>query len=177
MPKELLKRFMPSPKTIKEHPSLSILGPAIEDPNLFRLNRYSVSTAFLIGTFLAFFPIPGQMILAAIIAFWVKCNLPIAIALVWITNPITIPPIFFSTYKLGTWMLDTPPMDLNMTFTWEWINTEIGRLWKPLLIGSLAAGSFLSVTSYIAVKLIWRWRVSQQWKLRKKRRANRKHQS
>lgn len=168
---------MPSHEAIKKHPSLGILGSAIEDPNLFHLNRYSVSMAFLVGIFLAFFPVPGQMVLAALVAFWVRCNLPLAVALVWITNPITIPFIFFSTYKLGTWLLDTPAMDLNASFSWEWINNELSRIWKPLLIGSLCAGSFFSITSYTAIKLLWRWRVTYAWHHRKERRKKKEAKS
>lgn len=173
MAKKLFKRLSPSPEFIQRHPSLSFLGPLIEDPNLFHLNRYSVSMAFLIGIFLAFFPAPGQMVVAGLIAFWVRCNLPITIALVWITNPLTIPPIFFATYKLGTWLLDTPAPDINASFTWEWISSQIGRIWKPLLMGSLCAGSFFSITGYVAVKLIWRGYVVYQWQHRKEKRAKR----
>lgn len=170
MPKKLLKRLMPSNEFIKAHPSLSFLGPILEDPNLFHLNRHSVSMAFLVGMLLAFFPIPGQMVLAAIIAFWVRCNLPLAVALVWITNPITIPPIFFATYKLGTWMLNTPTIDFTVMFTWEWMHSEFAHLWKPLLAGSLAAGAFFSISSYAIVRLAWRWHVIYQWRHRKAKR-------
>lgn len=174
VPKKLLKRLLPSPQFLKAHPSLSFLGPVLQDPNLFHLNRYSVSMAFLVGMFLAFFPTPGQMVLAALVALWVRCNLPIAVALVWITNPFTIAPIFFATYKLGIWLLDTPAMDMvNIEFTWEWIHSELGRLWKPLLIGSLCAGSFFSILSYTIIKLTWRWYVVYQWRHRRQKREKR----
>lgn len=173
MPKKLLKRFLPSNHLIKAHPSLSFLGPFLEDPNLFHLNRHSVSTAFLVGMFLAFFPVPGQMILAAIFAFWIRCNLPIAVALVWITNPITIPPIFFATYTLGAWLLDTPPIDFSFMFSWEWLKSEFNHLWKPLLLGSFAAGSFFAISSYTIIKLSWRCYVVYSWQHRKEKRAKR----
>jgi uncharacterized protein len=173
MPKKWLKGFLPTQQFIKSHPSLSFLGYVVNDPNLFHLNRYSVSMAFLSGTFLAFFPVPGQMVLAALAAFWIRCNLPIAVALVWITNPLTIPPIFFATYKLGTWLLDSPTMDFNMEFTWEWINLELERLWKPLLVGSLAAGAFFAIIGYASVRLAWRLSVAYQWRHRKERREKR----
>lgn len=174
MPKKLFKRFLPSPQFIKDHPSISFLGPVIQDPNLFHLNRYSVSMAFLVGVFLAFFPIPAQMVVAAFVAIVVRCNLPIAVALVWITNPLTIAPIFFATYKLGTWLLDTPTMNLNITFTWEWINSELHRIWKPLLVGSLCAGSFFSIVSYATIKILWHWHVGYQWRHRRERRLKKK---
>jgi uncharacterized protein (DUF2062 family) len=131
--------------------------------------------AFLVGVFLAFFPLPGQMVLAAFIAFWVRCNLPIAIALVWITNPITIPPIFFGTYKLGSWLLDTPPIIFDGSISWQWINAELGRIWKPLLVGSLCAGSFFSLLSYFIIRYLWRLYVIYQWRHRQEKRT--RHQS
>lgn len=174
MPKKLLKRFLPSNQFIKDHPSLSFLGPILEDPNLFHLNRHSVSTAFLIGMFLAFFPAPGQMIFAGFVAFWVRCNLPIAIALVWISNPITIPPIFFATYKLGAWMLDTPALDMTVIFSLEWIQSEFEHLWKPLLLGSLVTGIFFSLSSYALIQLLWRFYVSHQWQSRREKRLKKR---
>jgi len=170
MPKKFLKRFTPSQQFIKEHPSLRFLGPILDDPNLFHLNRYSVSMAFLVGMFLAFFPMPAQMIAATLIALWVRCNLPIAVALVWISNPITIPPIFFATYSLGAWILDTPTMNIDISFSWEWINGELTRIWKPLLIGSIITGVLCGVTSYTVINLAWRWQVVRQWKKRKAKR-------
>jgi len=36
---------------------------------------------------------PGQMVLATLLALWLRCNIPIAAGLAWATNPITAPPI------------------------------------------------------------------------------------
>ena len=174
MPRKLFKRYLPKHTHFKAHPNLRFLGPLLEDPNLFHLNRYSVSMAFLVGMFLAFFPLPGQMLIAGFIAFWVRCNLPIAVLLVWITNPITIPPIFFMTYKLGTWILDSPPLLYNGAISWQWLNAELGRIWKPLLVGSLAAGSFVSVLSYFIVRTLWRSYVLYQWYHRQEQRTRKK---
>lgn len=171
MPRKLFKRILPHPSSVKTHPKLKFLGPLLEDPNLFHLNRHSVSLAFLVGVFLALalFPIPGQMLLAASLAFWVRCNLPIAVTLVWISNPITIPPIFFSTYKLGTFILDTPPIQFTGTMNWEWLYQELGRIWKPLLLGSFSAGIICSLLSFLLVRGLWRAYVLYHWYRRKQR--------
>lgn len=175
MPKKLFKRFIPTISSVKTNPGLKFLGPLLNDPNLFHLNRYSVSMASLMGVFCAFLPIPGQMAVAAVLALAVRCNLPIAVALVWITNPVTIAPIFYSTYKLGTWLLEVPVThSATKLISWETLdNMNLVAIWKPLIVGSLCAGSLFSLISYFLVRYIWRFYVIFQWKNRKEKR-NRK---
>jgi len=167
MPKKFFKQFSPSPDDIKTHPALNRLKHLFEDPNLFHLNRYSVSMAFLVGVFWAFAPVPGQMVFAAVMALWVRCNLPLAITLVWITNPLTLAPIYYSTYMLGTWLLDVPPMSFPDGLSISAVTTELKMIWKPFVVGSLCAGSFFSLLSYFSVKGFWRFVVIYQWRRRK----------
>jgi len=171
MPKKFFKQLSPSPEYVKAHPSLNRLKHLFDDPNLFHLNRYSVSMAFLVGVFWAFAPVPVQMIFAALMALWVRCNLPLAITLVWITNPLTLAPIYYSTYLLGTWLLDVPPMSFPDGLSVGAITRELQNIWKPFVIGSLFTGSFLSLLSYFTVKNVWRYFVIYQWLKRKKKRA------
>ena len=102
MARKLLKRLMPDPESIRKRPGLKFLGKLLHDPNLFHLNRHSVSVAAFVGVFTSFLPLPGQMLIAAGLALLARCNLPLSIVLVWISNPLTILPIFATTTKLGT---------------------------------------------------------------------------
>ena len=65
MSRKLNKKLTPYFDQVRGHKFLDIFGPAIKDPNLWHLNRYSVSRAMAIGLFCAFMPIPSQMVLAA----------------------------------------------------------------------------------------------------------------
>lgn len=94
MPKKTLKSLIPSVARIREIKSLGILGDWIYATNLWHINRYSASMAFFVGLFTAFMPIPGQMLLAASLALLLRCNLPLSVALVWVTNPLTMPALF-----------------------------------------------------------------------------------
>lgn len=87
MPKKTLKSIMPSVARIREIKSLRFLGDWIYETNLWHINRYSASMAFFVGLFIAFMPIPGQMVVAALFALLLRCNLPLSICLVWVTNP------------------------------------------------------------------------------------------
>ena len=170
MPKQLLKRFFPNPKTVQQHPSLQFLGPLLHEPNLWHLNRRSVSRAFLVGVFFAFMPMPFQMVAAAILGVMIHSNLPISIGLVWISNPITIPPIFYFTYKVGTVILDTPIREFEIELSLDWVLTELGAIWQPLLLGSLICAIIFSAISFIGIRLFWRIHVVSNWNKRKAKR-------
>ena len=101
MPRKLLKKIFPNLDSIRSSQSLEIFGHAGREPNLWHLNRRSVSRAVAVGLFCAFVPIPGQMILAAAFAIILRANIPISVILVWISNPLTMPALFYTAYKFG----------------------------------------------------------------------------
>ncbi|WP_309674178.1 DUF2062 domain-containing protein [Pseudomonas sp.] len=170
MPRRLFKRYMPDPTSIREHKSLRFLGTLLHDPNLWHLNRHSVARAMAVGLFAAFLPIPLQMLLAAILAIMVRGNMPIAVSLVWLTNPITMPAVFFCTYQTGAWLMDVPTRHLPDELTWEWISGELSTLWQPFLLGSVVTGLVLGALAYCLTMMYWRWWVGRQWRRRQKRR-------
>ncbi|MCC8988953.1 MAG: DUF2062 domain-containing protein, partial [Candidatus Contendobacter sp.] len=80
-----LRRYLPDPQHLREHKSLRFLGERLHDPWLWHFNRRATVRGLAIGAFYAFVPFPWQMLLAAITAFWLRFNLPVAVAMVWIT--------------------------------------------------------------------------------------------
>lgn len=170
MARRLIKRWFPDPHKVRHHKHLRLFGTLLHDPNLWHLNRHSVSDAFAIGLFMAFVPMPFQMIPAAALAIYLRANLPIAVALVWITNPFTMPPVFYFCYLLGAWILNTPPLPFEFEPTWEWIGWELSRIWQPFLLGSLVVASVASLAGYWSIRGLWRWHVIRDWERRKTRR-------
>ncbi len=111
---------------------------------------------------------PSQMIASAITAILFRANLPISVALVWISNPLTMGPIFYFNYVVGTLILGQDANE-NLTFelSWDWIVNVLGELWVPLYLGSAIVGLVLGLISYIAVKVLWRHHVIKNWTTRK----------
>lgn len=176
MARKLFKRLMPNPESIRNKPGLKFLGKLLHDPNLFHLNRHSVSVAAFVGIFTCFLPLPGQMLIASLLALLARCNLPLSVALVWISNPLTMLPIFFSTYKFGSWMLGSPALNFGSNVTWELFVQDLNQIWQPLLLGSVIAGIALGSTAYMAMQVFWRWQVLRSWRKRQALRSA-KHNS
>ena len=165
---------MPDHERIRNHRLLNrLFGKLLHDPNLLHLNRRSVSGAMAVGLFFAFVPLPVQMLLAAAAAIIFRVNLPISVGLVWITNPVTIPPMFYFSYKVGTWILGEPLQVIEFELTWSWIEHELELIWQPLLLGCAVVGSSAAALSYGLTRLLWRLHVVGHLKERRRKRAER----
>ncbi len=120
--------------------------------------------------FCAFVPIPGQTVLAVAMALALRCNLPIALVLVQVTNPLTVAPMFFFAYQLGAWLLGTEVAVTEFELSWDWLAGHFRQLWRPVLLGSLICGWVSGVTLMLSARLLWRLHVIRRWRERRARR-------
>jgi hypothetical protein len=95
-------------------------------------------------------------------------------AMVWITNPITIPPMFYFAYKVGVWILGVPHREFHFELSWTWITDSLGAIWEPFLLGCFFVGSTAGLLGGIAMRTIWRLKVQQSWRERKQKRLLKK---
>ncbi len=170
MPRRFLRRWLPHPDRLTKHKSLRWLGPLVDNPNLFHLHRRSVSMAVFVGLFCAFVPLPGHFVVAGLIAILVRCNLPIAVLLVFISNPFTLTPQLVLVYKVGQRLLGRDATRVAFELSWDWFVQQGDAVLVPVVIGSLATGLTLGALGYIAVRLCWRWQVQSAWRARQRRR-------
>ena len=175
MPKKFIKRYMPDHHKIRSHPQLNrIFGTLLHDPNLLHLNRRSVSYSVAAGLFFAFVPIPFQMVLSVAGAILFRFNLPIAVGLVWITNPLTMPAIYYFCYKVGTWILQTPIQHIDFQVSMEWLSTELIAIWQPFLLGCFVVGAVCGLLGFVSIRLLWRLHIIRHIKERRMRLHNKK---
>jgi len=169
MPRKFFKRIMPDPHEILNNKSLKIFGSLLHKPNLWHFNRRSIAGAFAVGLFFAWAPVPFQMVLAAAGAIWFNTNLPLSVALVWITNPLTMGPMFYFAYHVGTWIIGAPEMAFSFELSMDWLTTGLLAIWKPFLSGCLILGIISSVSGYFGVNILWRYSIRKQDAIRKLR--------
>jgi uncharacterized protein len=169
MLKKRLKDYLPSPLEVRRNPALKPVAHLLTRSEIWHLNRRSAAGAVFIGLFCAFLPIPLQMVVAAALAIATRCNLPISIALVWITNPITIPPMFYFTYRLGAWLLDMQITDTDIQLSFGWIWDNLGTIGYPLLVGSIVCGWVAGVTGFVMTRVLWRVHAIRRWQARREK--------
>ncbi len=169
MPKHLIKRITPDHDKIRNHKHLKIFGSLLHDANLWHLNRRSAFGAFGVGLFMAFVPVPFQMVLAAAAAIPCRVNLPLSVALVWITNPITIPPMFYFAYWVGTLFLGHPVQEFEFELTMKCLVDSLEGIWQPLLLGSFICAAVSGTVGYFGVRALWRLHVVNHIKRRRER--------
>ncbi|OIO70263.1 MAG: DUF2062 domain-containing protein [Zetaproteobacteria bacterium CG_4_9_14_3_um_filter_49_83] len=166
MPRAFFKRYVPDHETIKSHKSLRFFGKLLHLPCLWHFSRKSVAMAVAVGLYCAMMPIPFQMVLAAAMAIMLQANLPISVALVWLTNPITMPPVYYGAYKFGAWVTSTPPHEFDFEPSLNWVLHGMTATWQPFLIGCFLLGLILAVSGYFFVYFLWRFLVLKKWRER-----------
>lgn len=169
MPRKLLRRVLPTPHRLRSRRSLRVFGSLLSNRQLWALNRRAVARATAAGLFIAFVPAPGHMVLATVAAIWLRFNLPVAVVMVWVTNPVTFPVIFYGAYRLGAWLLDTPARHVHFEMSFQWLAGEVHDIWAPLLLGCFVFGLVSALLGHAAVTVAWRIHVSRSWRLRQRR--------
>jgi len=172
MPRNLIKKYLPHPDKIKNNRFLTVFGPVIHEPQLWHLTRHSVSKAFFIGLFFAFWPVPFQMVLAAGGAILIRGNLSLSVALVWITNPVTMPFLFGLAYFVGAFALGYEATEIEFEFSWQWLEYNLSSIWQPFLLGCAICGVISGIIGYFAIGLLWRLHIINAWNKRKLRQTS-----
>lgn len=173
MPKKMIRKFLPDHAKIKEQKMLSVFGTLLHDANLWHLNRKSACGAFGIGLFFSFWPVPFQMWLAAALSIPLRVNLPLSVATVWISNPFTMPPIFYGAYLVGTLIVGTPAREFEFELSWEWVIHSMETIGPAFLIGCGVCAVFFGIVGYFGLNYLWRFSVRKAWQQRQQERAAR----
>lgn len=178
MPRKFFKKYLPSHESIQQNRFINFFGKSLHHHNLWHLHRRSVAGGFAAGLFAGLIPgsNPVQFFFAALFSIIFKVNLPVAALTTLYSNPFTILPLYWTAYLLGSFFIDNgmhnlPPLELNLSdkaFS-EWAPAAIAWLTsfgKPLIIGLTLLASFLAITGYILVRLIWRFYIIHTWRKR-----------
>lgn len=170
-PKSLLRKYFSkrNPKIPSRH--YGWLGKRLQDPNLWHFGRRSVAGGVGLGLFLAFIPIPIQMLLVVPFAVVMRVNLPVTFTAIWATNPITFAPMFIFAFKVGSWITGYNSLAEGIPFepSFDGLAATLQEIWYPLLVGCFACGLSAGAAGNLLVR--WLWRLHLIYLRRKRLRA------
>jgi uncharacterized protein (DUF2062 family) len=132
------------------------------------INRRLVSKGVLVGLMWGFIPMPMQMLAVALTTPFVKFNVPIALAMVWLSNPLTMPAMYYMEYLTGNFILgieNAPPVEMTL----EWFQTNIGNIFIPLYVGTAFYVFVIAPLVYLLVNWLWIHSVKSERKAKNKK--------
>lgn len=165
MARALLRRWLPDAATLRASRWLRWLGPLLERPWLWQVNRRGIAMGFAIGLFIGLLIPFGQALLAGAAAVWLRANLAAAVLATLVSNPLTTPLILIGAYHVGAALLDAPPDPPGSAPEAGWMDRALD-MGEPLLVGLLVVSSAAAVLGYASVIALWR--VSSLLRLRRK---------
>ena len=171
---KILTWFVTRYAAMRAHHSLSVFGRLLDDPYLFHLNERSVPGAFAVGLFCAWIPLPFQMFIAVPAAVVARVNVPLSVILVWISNPLTIPPMFYFAYLVGAWLSGADAQPFEFEPSVGGLLDALKTIGEPFLLGCFVTGSVSALIGYTAMKWLWHERLSRLLHLLVQRRQRRR---
>ncbi|HEX9181870.1 MAG TPA: DUF2062 domain-containing protein [Burkholderiales bacterium] len=142
-----LRALLPSADRLASVRGLRWLKPLAAKRELWRLDRRRVALGLSVGAFFGVMVPVAQILVATAVAFALRANLPAAALGTFVSNPLTIAPLYAAAYAAGAAVLglplELPAMDL----------AAVGR---PLLVGAALLALALAATAWLTVEALWR---------------------
>lgn len=132
------------------------------------VNRKSIAKGVAIGLFWAFVPMPMQMLAVLAMTPFLKFNVPIAITMVWLSNPLTMPFMYFMEYQTGNFLLGNTGLE-NPELTLDWFSANWDKIITPLYVGTIPYSVGISTLMYFLINKLWIDSVKKENSHRKKR--------
>ena len=125
----------------------------------------SIARGGALGIWVGLTPTVGaQMLIVTALAVPMRANLPVSLAMVWISNPLTVVPLYFAFYLLGALLLGqghsgwdefrdllVARLDAFASGETGLIDTMLGlghEIFWPMVVGSIVLASLVAVPTY-----------------------------
>lgn len=170
MPRQFFTRISRQFREKPEHPwYLKPFEYLLTHPIYFSTSRRGIGGGLWIGLFIGLLPLPAHTFIAILGALLLRVNVPVAAVTTWITNPVTVVPIFYFNYKLGALLLNIPVEVIPDDISLDWVMEEIEQRWKPLVYGSLVMAVSVASVVYLMTSVAWHLLTMRRYRSRHSR--------
>ncbi len=181
-----LSASMPSRESLEQNRFIQPVAHRVLAPALWRFTRRSVPRGVALGLIVGILlMIPGVQIAgAAFLALPFRANVPLAVAMTFLSNPATTPFILAMSYytgriMLGRWGDISGFMSLieNHASLSQWMAWLFSETAPVLVLGLAVVSLVAAVIGYFISIWFWRERMARKWRHREVRRARVRHAS
>ena len=171
-PIDWLRSHIPTQESLGRNRLLRPFASYLGQPALWRLSRRSVPRAVALGLFVGVIIPVMHTAIAALLAVPTRANIAVTAMFTLVVNPLTIPPIYYAAYRLGSWELHHDGQIINPA-TAERVSGELGQImfWihqasGPIAVGVLTIAIAAAILGYGTSALLWRMRLGNRWRRR-----------
>ncbi len=178
-------KHMPTSQSIQENRYLRPLRRYLHHHYLWQFNRRGVAGGMAVGLFFGILSPIAQILLGAIGSVIFRVNLPVAAFATLVTNPFTVPPLYYAAYRLGKWILGEdsaaddgfdpnavgamPELKGDVSSWWHTALEWVQGVGPQLMLGLLVFATVSALLGYVLVSVIWQLQARYRWKQRVRR--------
>ncbi|HNP34610.1 MAG TPA: DUF2062 domain-containing protein [Woeseiaceae bacterium] len=156
MPRRFFRKFAIKRQTLGNNWLLAPFQNLIHEPRYWGIRRRTAVPALALGMFIAWLPFPGHIVIATFTAMALRINIPVSILTTFISNPLTMYPMYYFAYRLGRRLLGTPPTAFDFELSFHWLTEKFSVIWQPLMLGSLLLATISALVGYVVLDVLWR---------------------
>ena len=156
-------RFLKHPRKLKHSGLMRWFALHFLNKRVWKPTQHTFSGGMAIGTFITLQLLPIQMPSATILAAIFRVNIPIALVMCWLSNPVTMAALVPLEYQVGKWVLAWLTEVPSTPFPTE-LPPDVAGMWLALkehapvmLFGGVILGGVLAPLSYVASYFSWGW--------------------
>jgi len=135
----------------------------------FNFNRKMITLGLLVGLFWGFIPMPMQMAGVMATTPFLRFNVPLGLATVWLSNPFTYGPLWYLEYWTGNLILGREGLE-GIELTMHWFKSHWDDIVVPLYVGTAFYATVCSYLIYLFINWLWIRSAHKEWGSRKKNR-------
>jgi uncharacterized protein (DUF2062 family) len=146
-PFKYLLRVRPRQRQLHGSMLHRLLGSRLFENALWVPDQHTLAKGVAIGTFIGMLPLIGlQIIVSAVLCYFMRANIAAAALATLISNPFTAPGLVWMQLELGHWVA---PAFATMDNThYEGTARFLVSYGKPLLVGSLVSAAVSALVAY-----------------------------
>ena len=167
------RRHIPTRESIHRFRLLRPFAHHLSKPELWRLSRRSVPRAVALGLGIGVIIPFLHTVIAAIFAIPLRANVAVAAAFTLVVNPLTIPPMYYAAYRIGSWELHHDARLVNPA-TAEQVSGELAKFlfWiheasGPIALGVLTIAAVAAAIGFGLSSVLWRAWLGSKWRQRR----------